>query len=86
MSTNTKFHHQVPYDSFDYRKIYDNDEEKLKEAKDKCQYPPRLQILYIRKNPSVSLDYRFRVILKKEENEKSEVVAIFPLTKAARGS
>ena len=60
--------------------------EKLEEAKDKCQYPPRLQILYNRKDPSASLDYRFHVTLKKKECENSEVVAIFPLIKTARGS
>ena len=58
--------------------------EELQEAKDKCEYPPRLQILYTRKDKSISLDYRFHV--QKVENEKSEVVAIFPLMKTAIGN
>lgn len=79
-----KFYHQIPYDSFEYWVIYSNDEEKLKEAKEKCEYPPRLQILYTRMDPSINLDYRFHV--EKKENEKSEVVAIFPLMKKAKGN
>lgn len=58
--------------------------EELQEAKDKCEYPPRLQILYTRKDKSTNLDYRFHV--EKMENEKSEIIAIFPLMKTAIGN
>ena len=58
--------------------------DELQKAKDKCEYPPRLQILYTRKDKSINLDYRFRV--EKMENEKSELVAKFPLMKTAIGN
>ena len=58
--------------------------EKLEKAKRNYEYPPRLQILYHRINQSVNLDYKFRV--EKEEDGKSELVAVFPLFKMAKGN
>ena len=58
--------------------------EKLEEAQENCEYPPRLQILYSRTDPSVNLDYRFHV--EKKEHEKSEIFAVFRLLKAAKGN
>ena len=56
----------------------------LQEAQDKCEYPPRLQIRYIRNDPTVNLQYDFHV--KKKKNKTSKPVAEFQLLKAAKGN
>ena len=58
--------------------------EKLKEAQDKCEYPPRLQIQYIRNDSTVNLQYSFCV--EKRKNKKSKVVAKFLLLENAKGN
>ena len=58
--------------------------EELKEAQDRCEYPPRLQIKYIRNDPNVNLQYSFNI--EKRKCNKSEVVAKFLLVEAAKGN
>ena len=60
--------------------------ERLKEAQDNCEYPPRLQILYSRNDPSIKLDHKFHVEKKEDGDIKSEVVAVFRLIKMAKGN
>ena len=58
--------------------------EELEEAQNKCEYPPRLQIQYIRNDPTVNLQYSFHI--EKMKNKKSKVVAKFPLLETAKGN
>ena len=57
----------------------------LKEAQDKCEYPPRLQIQYIRNDPNVNLQYSFH-IERGKKNKGFEVVAKFPLVESPKGN
>lgn len=58
--------------------------EELKEAQDKCEYPPRLQIQCIRNDPTVNLQYSFHI--QKKKNKKLKVVAKFSLVETAKGT
>ena len=59
--------------------------EKLQEAQNKCEYPPRLQIQCIRNNPNINLQYSFCIEKKKKKNKTSKVIAKFPLIETAKG-